>query len=100
MAKVIRHYMAGGKSEDISEAIPFAELQKKVGGWVEVHYLGELCLACDEDGKFKGKEPSIIVRGSVVVGDVYLGKFTEYGMEPVDKSLICSIEQRIILPAL
>lgn len=46
-------------------------LQKIVGGYIECVYLSEdLVIICDEEGKLKGREPNVPLKGDVLVGTI------------------------------
>jgi len=49
------------------------DLQKIVGGYIEVVSLGQgVTLVCDEEGKIKGKQPNWDVNGDLIVGTFFL----------------------------
>jgi len=98
MAKVVRKYMPGGAFEDTDKTLSLEALQKGVDGWVEIVHMApqgvNIDIACDEDGKMKGGRVLCRIFGyNEFVGNIYVGKFTSRGLEPVDVALIKKLEK-------
>lgn len=47
-------------------------MQKIVGGYIETYTVGRTVVICDEEGRLKGKEPSLIFGGQTFVGDLII----------------------------
>ena len=48
------------------------EMQSIVGGHIETYPLpGNILCVCNEDGKWQGLTPNIIVDGEIIVGDIF-----------------------------
>lgn len=58
-----------GHMTSISDSLK--NLQNIVGGYIECVYLSEdLVIICDEEGKLKGREPNVPLKGDVLVGTI------------------------------
>lgn len=97
MEKIIRCYKPGGKVENISAVLPYEELRKRIDGYIETHTMGDVTLVCDEDGKFKQLPFCRNFGGSNFVGRVYVGEFTDAGLQPVSPEQIEAFEHRFML---
>ena len=84
MPKCVREYGPNGATQDYTGPISFEDLQKKVGGYVEVVHVYDMDVVCNEEGKLRGLEFCMKTMGHVFVGNVLVGRFTEQGLEPVD----------------
>lgn len=47
-------------------------MQKIVGGYIETYTVGRTVVICDEEGRLKGKEPSLIFGAQTFVGDLII----------------------------
>lgn len=92
MSKVIRCYKPGGEFEDIEQTLTLEELQRRLSGYVEVRNFGFVSVACDEEGKVKGLPFCRRISSTDFVGDIYVGKFTDSGLLPVDSKLLETFE--------
>ena len=97
MANIIRIYKVDCTTEDRTDVLSLEELQKIVGGYVELFRANnKLSIACDEDGRFKGYYPCITYNSDIrkvdFCGTIVVGKFTEDGMVPVSEELIEQFE--------
>ena len=75
----IRIYEPGKVHDEETSSLSFGAARKRIGGWVEVHSMGDLVVFCDEEGRLKQMEPSVNIGGTVFVGPVLLGKMSEEG---------------------
>lgn len=93
MNKVVRCYKPGGSHEDFTATLTIEKIRERLGGWVEAVQVGLLSVLCDEDGKLKGLPFNRSVGGIVFVGDLYVGKLTDNGLEPVDVESLGQFEK-------
>ena len=98
MEQIIRCYKPEGKVEDITTPLYYEELRERVGGYLEVHNVGAVTIVCDEDGRLKGLPFCRNFCGSNFVGTVYVGEFTDAGLEPVSKAHIEEFESKYMFP--
>ena len=100
MRQCVRVYKPGGRTENIKGPVIFEDLQRLVGGYVEiVNIRNGLTLACDEDGIPKGYDLCFVYDKEPLhfrfFGTVILGHFTDSGMLPATESEIKEFENYI-----
>lgn len=78
---VIKQYTPGAEPTFLKECtLDITQMQSLVGGYVEIIYAGPLALVCDEEGRCKGKQPSVRLGFTTLVGTVLVGKMTDEGL--------------------
>ena len=85
MAKYIRCYKPDGSKENISNSLSIDSLRELLKGYVEIHTVGGLTIACDEEGKIKGLSHCGSIAGMTFVGDIYVGRLGRNVLMPVDE---------------
>lgn len=92
MPKVVRCYLPGGKTEDIPKLLSYEELTDRIGGFLEVHGINGVHIVVDEEGKLKGLPLCCIIGPYHLRGPVFIGKFTDRGLEPVEEQCLNYID--------
>lgn len=68
MSKAIL-YPAGGNAKDIMPAngtdFQLDELQRLVGGQIEIHRIDDKLYICDEEGALKGKDMNLLITDKI-----------------------------------
>lgn len=94
-SKCIGIYYPNGQKEVIrDEIITYDELCDRVGGYLEVHSVGNVQIIADEEGKLKKKDPCLMVDGHVYVGVILVGHFENRGLSGVSVEDIAEFETK------
>lgn len=96
MAKIIRCYKPGGEVEDITYALSIDELRRRLKGYVEIHNIFRVTIACDEEGKLKGLKPCGNIAGINFVGDIYVGELKRSGLSPVSLKTLETFDKQFL----
>ena len=82
----------GKAPEEVTIPNTLEAMQQMVGGLIEIVYLDDICLVCNEEGKLMGLEGNRRVGRDIISGTFFLTGDTDYGE-------FCSLtqEQRAIL---
>lgn len=62
----------GGKARHETIKNDLATMQKIVGGYIETYTVGRTVVICDEEGRLKGKEPTLVFGDQTFVGDLII----------------------------
>jgi hypothetical protein len=62
----------GGKARHETIKNDLQTMQKIVGGRIETYTVGRTVVICDEEGRLKGKEPTMRFNGETFVGDLII----------------------------
>ena len=92
MKQIVRCYKPDGAVKDFSKILSYGDLRTRINGWLETHAIGGLVVVCDEEGKLKQLPVSRVIGGIQFVGDVYVGRFTDRGLEPVGEQTLSDFE--------
>lgn len=84
MSKYVREYCPNGAARDHEKTMTLKELQKGVGGYVEVVHLYGVDIICNEEGKIQRLPFCLSVCGHNFVGHIFVGRFTAKGLDPLD----------------
>lgn len=69
----------GKPPEEVTMPNTLEAMQKMVGGFIEVVYLDDVCLVCNEEGKLVGLEDNRRVGDDIIAGTFFLAGDTEDG---------------------
>ena len=62
----------GKPPEEVTIPNTLKAMQEMVGGYIEVVYLDDICLVCNEEGKLMGLEGNRRVGGDIIAGTFFL----------------------------
>lgn len=69
----------GRAPEEVTIPNTLEAMQKIVGGLIEIVYLDDVCLVCNEEGKLMGLEGNRRVGRDIISGTFFLAGDTDYG---------------------
>ena len=77
----------GKEPEEVTIPNTLEAMQEMVGGFIEIVYLDDVCLVCNEEGKLMGLEGNRRVVRDIISGTFFLAGDTDYGE-------FCSLTQK------
>ena len=69
----------GKAPEEVTIPNTLEAMQEMVGGFIEIVYLDDVCLVCNEEGKLMGLEGNRRVGYDIIAGTFFLAGATDYG---------------------
>ena len=69
----------GKAPEEVTIPNTLEAMQQMVGGLIEIVYLDDVCLVCNEEGKLMGLEGNRRVGHDIISGTFFLAGDTDYG---------------------
>lgn len=69
----------GKAPEEVTIPNTLEAIQEMVGGFIEIVYLDDVCLVCNEEGKLMGLEGNRRVGRDIISGTFFLAGDTDYG---------------------
>ena len=69
----------GKEPEEVTIPNTLEAMQNMVGGLIEIVYLDDVCLVCNEEGKLVGLEGNRRVGRDIISGTFFLAGDTDYG---------------------
>ena len=69
----------GKEPEEVTIPNTLEAMQEMVGGFIEIVYLDDVCLVCNEEGKLMGLEGNRRVGRDIISGTFFLAGDTDYG---------------------
>lgn len=69
----------GKGPEEVTIQNTLEAMQEMVGGFIEIVYLDDVCLVCNEEGKLMGLEGNRRVGRDIISGTFFLAGDTDYG---------------------
>ena len=69
----------GKAPEEVTIPNTLEAMQEMVGGFIEIVYLDDVCLVCNEEGKLMGLEGNRRVGRDIISGTFFLAGDTDYG---------------------
>ena len=69
----------GKAPEEVTIPNTLEAMQQMVGGLIEIVYLDDVCLVCNEEGKLMGLEGNRRVGRDIISGTFFLAGDTDYG---------------------
>ncbi len=69
----------GKAPEEVTIPNTLEAMQEMVGGFIEIVYLDDVCLVCNEEGKLMGLEGNRRVGYDIITGTFFLAGATDYG---------------------